>query len=607
MKRENKVAILGKVTWLYTKYQLMTKGILVFILFPLSSFLLRILMESTGRTNISSGDYLRFLFSFQGLGMLLLALVLLVILIGVDINSFVIMSALIRERKLTITARQMFFMSMKSLKNFLHPSGIFIMIYVAIALPIIGVGITISPMRDFQIPNFITDVIYKNPLYLGIYVFVLLILGYVSIKYSFVFHSILLLDKSVGEGLKYSAALMKRNFWNFVKDFMIKTVGLFLLVIGMSVLIMTGAIVYIAMFVEGILQARIGYLFFLLLGAEISTFLTLMTVPIICDRLTILFYRYHEKEGHPIRVEGMVKKVGKVEDYHGKIRFGVKIAIGFFLALLLSINFVMAIFFGIFFEDVFLTEKKIDIVAHRGGGDLAAENTVKSLEEAILEGVEWSEIDVQRTKDGYYVINHDANFLRVAGERKKPGDMKLEEIKKLRVRDLFNKTRSSYEVATLEEMLDTAKEKIGLFIELKGRSADKKMVDEIVAMVKEKDMVKETALLSLDYSLIQYAEEVYPEIQTGFLYFFSLGDTAKMKGDILIMEEREATPKKVKEIQSAGKKAIVWTVNTEDSIDKFLRSEVDGMITDYVKKVKKAMKKRDERTDLDIILDSFFQ
>lgn len=55
-------------------------------------------------------------------------------------------------------------------------------------------------------------------------------------------------------------------------------------------------------------------------------------------------------------------------------------------------------------------------------------------------------------------------------------------------------------VATLEEMLETAKRKIGLFIELKGSTADTKMVDDVVKMAQERNMEKEVVLLSLDYS-----------------------------------------------------------------------------------------------------------
>ena len=139
--------------------------------------------------------------------------------------------------------------------------------------------------------------------------------------------------------------------------------------------------------------------------------------------------------------------------------------------------------------------------------------------------------------------------------------MTLEEIKKLSIKNAFDSTAPDQPVATLEEFLDTGKGNIGLFIELKGKMADEKMVDDVVAMVRERKMVDQVALLSLDYPLIQYIEKNYPEFLTGYLYFFSLGDIKKLEGDILVMEEGEATKKKIDAIHKEGKQAIVWMVN----------------------------------------------
>ncbi len=212
---------------------------------------------------------------------------------------------------------------------------------------------------------------------------------------------------------------------------------------------------------------------------------------------------------------------------------------------------------------------------------------------------------MQRTMDGHYVVNHDSSFLRVAGESRSSSEMTLAEIKRLRVRDLFDERRSSQEVATIEEFLDASKGRIGLFVELKGSTADPKMADDIIAMIRARKMESEVAVLSLDYSLITYIEEHYPQIQTGFLYFFSIGETAQMNGDILIMEEQLATPEKIEEIHSAGKKAIVWTVNTQESIDHFLNSDIDGIITDYVPQVQEGIDRRNLRSDLEILLGYF--
>lgn len=56
----------------------------------------------------------------------------------------------------------------------------------------------------------------------------------------------------------------------------------------------------------------------------------------------------------------------------------------------------------------------ISLIGHRAGGNLANENTVRGLKEAVSHGAYGAEIDVQRTKDGYYIINHD-NIMHGSG------------------------------------------------------------------------------------------------------------------------------------------------------------------------------------------------
>lgn len=59
---------------------------------------------------------------------------------------------------------------------------------------------------------------------------------------------------------------------------------------------------------------------------------------------------------------------------------------------------------------------------------------------------------------------------RLAGEPRTAQEMTLADIQQLQVANTFSPASPSRPVATVEEMLDAAKEKIGLFIELKGRA-----------------------------------------------------------------------------------------------------------------------------------------
>ncbi len=114
------------------------------------------------------------------------------------------------------------------------------------------------------------------------------------------------------------------------------------------------------------------------------------------------------------------------------------------------------------------------------------------------------------------------------------------------------------------------------------------------------------ALISLDYELVKYIGEKYPELQSGYLYYFSVGDASQLSGDYLIMEEGVATPDTVQTLQQAGKKVIVWIVNSPESMSQFTRSKVDGIIIDYPKALIQEMAHEALRGDVDRIIDGIF-
>ncbi len=553
-KKVNKVANLGRIIWLYTKYQMITKGILALIIFPLSSLALKMLIESSGRTNLSSGDYLSFLFSTHGAGMLLLGMMLLIFLIGTDINAFIIMSALIREDRIKMTAKQLLVVGIRSLRSFLKPAGLLIMLYVAIVVPLVGVGITIKPMENFEIPNFVKDVIFKNSLYRNLYYLLILFLSVVSTAHIFLFHYVLLMGQSVEQGLKSARSLMKKHWKSFLVEFFLKIFAvLMLLIVALIAVVIVFGLLQSEV-PESLIDSRAWTILGMLYVSEVFAFSALMFVPMIANQLTKLFYRYNEMDGTPVCLKLEVKADVLGEEAFGKVRLRTKIAFALLFLLLTAFNIGVAALGANFFDELFRTHKPIEIVAHRGGGDLAAENSIASIKAAKDAGAKWSEIDVQRTMDGLYIINHDSTFARVTGDNRAPSEMTLGEVRQLRIEDLFDTSRPSQKVPTLEEVLDYAKGNMGLYIELKGRTADIQMADDVIAMVKEREMLSEVAILSLDYSLIQYIEQNYPEVETGFLYFFAIGDISNLVGDILIMEEREATPSKIQKNSSSGQK-----------------------------------------------------
>ena len=91
----------------------------------------------------------------------------------------------------------------------------------------------------------------------------------------------------------------------------------------------------------------------------------------------------------------------------------------------------------------------------------------------------------------------------------------------------------------------------------------------------------------------------------GILLFAGIGDISRLNCDLLIMEEDMGTEDRIALIHDSGKQAIVWTVNTEDSMHKFLDSSCDAVITDQVELAEKVQVELDQRSDFQIIRDKF--
>ena len=331
---------------------------------------------------------------------------------------------------------------------------------------------------------------------------------------------------------------------------------------------------------------RFLLIFFLTAGIVVFSFFNGYIGSYYLIKITELYYTYQTNQR--VHIPNIKRK---------KHTFAYLMFIASFL-FVLGFSFIL----NIVFDDVFHSDVSVKVIAHRAGGTDAPENTIKGIETAYEEKAFGSEIDIQRTKDGYYIVNHDTTFERLSHVKKKPQDMTLAEIKELRVQDP-NYPDSPQPIATIEEMLDATKGKVKLFIELKGSTADIQMAEDTIRLMRERDMLDECVLISLKYDLIAYIEDNYPEIETGYLTFASFGDTASLKCDYLGLEEESASSAVIARIHEQNKKVMVWTVNTPESQKYFLKRNVDAIITDKVNQANGIIDKLENRSDFELIFD----
>ena len=514
--------------------------------------------------------------------------------------------------------RHELWMGIQSLKRFVNPTGLFVMLFIFIAVPVTGIGFSISLTESFHIPNFILDVVLSKPLYAVGYLAVLLLLIWVAYRYCFTVHAVLLDGMSASEGRRHSAIIIKKHGRGLIVALLKTYFILALIQIAAYMLFCYLPEIFTERIGSGLPHDRVID-FVRILGTQSaseteymiivyrihSAFVILVgglffsSVTLLCGAYFMLCFTGYYMEYSSSKPSAYLERPKKSR-YRRKLisMFGI-------IILMALLSFVL----GLGFNEIFDRDEPVKIVAHRAGGTLASENSLEGLNEAIKHKCYASETDIQRTKDGYYVINHDNDFKRLTGVSKAPKDMTMEEIRGLRITDTTG-NGEEHSVVTIEEMLDVIKGKEKLFIELKGATADRRMVDDIVRIVREKDCVDDTVLISLSYDVIDYAETNYPEFETGTLFFAGIGDVSNLNCDLLIMEEEMGTDTRIRQIHDSGKMAIVWTVNTEESMRRFLDSDVDAIITDEIELAERMQKELDERTEYEVLeakLEDFWE
>ncbi|MBQ6539694.1 MAG: hypothetical protein IJL71_01530, partial [Oscillospiraceae bacterium] len=435
----------------------------------------------------------------------------------------------------------------------------------------------------------IVNEINANPFYLWGYRLLLVLFIIAGIINIFILHGVLLDNMSMKKSRRNSRALLKANWKSFIFENL-----RFLLFLAVLVALTLGLFSALPLYLlskSGDVAGITRYLtiFFFLLGIAMIAFFALVLRTFYIMKLTQLYdyYRDGEKEFYP--------RQGWQKHRTTLIINGVIVGACLIAALVLNIRF----------ETVFPKTVAVDIISHRGGGYEDLENTVSGLNTAIELGAYGSEIDIQRTLDGHYIVNHDTTFKRLTGIPKKPWKMSLAEIRMLTIKGKGRFQGRTEPIATLEEMLDAAKGKIILYIELKGTTADRQMAEDVIGMIKERDMMDECVLISLKYNIIDYIETNWPEVQTGCLIYAAYGNAAKLNCDYLGLEEEAATGLAVAANHAAGKKVLVWTPNGSADQRHFLLSHADAIITDNVSRAFRIREELKDRTDLLRIMDGF--
>ena len=224
-------------------------------------------------------------------------------------------------------------------------------------------------------------------------------------------------------------------------------------------------------------------------------------------------------------------------------------------------------------------KKETRVIAHRGLSGLEKENTNSAFVAAGNRSYYGIETDIHKTKDGHFVINHDGDFNRVAGENVVIENSTLEEIQKVVLFDVDGtKNRADLRPTTLQNYISICKkyEKHSI-IELKAKFTDED-IKNIIEIIKSYDHLDNVTFISFEYENLLKVRKVLPEQSCQYL-FWKLSDEEidrlvkdKMDADVWCIE---LTEEQIKRAHPRGLKVNCWTVNEKENGEKFASWGID--------------------------------
>lgn len=126
---------------------------------------------------------------------------------------------------------------------------------------------------------------------------------------------------------------------------------------------------------------------------------------------------------------------------------------------------------------------QIAVISHRGEHLAHPENTLPAFQAAIDAGADYFELDVRTTSDGKLVLMHDRTVDRTTNGNGLVREMSFDQIRQLDAGVKFGANFAGVKVPSLEEALNLAHGKIGVYVDCKDITPA-----SLVAALQQSDM-----------------------------------------------------------------------------------------------------------------------
>lgn len=238
--------------------------------------------------------------------------------------------------------------------------------------------------------------------------------------------------------------------------------------------------------------------------------------------------------------------------------------------------------------------RRVEVTAHRGSSASAPENSLSALRQAIADGADWAEVDVQETADGVLVLLHDPDLKRVAGRDARIWELPFAEVRALDAGSWFSPAFTGEPIASLAQALGLARGRIGLNLELKDNGHERHLAERAAELVRALALPGRCLITSVSPALLRRVRAAAPEIPIGLVVADPDQDTGDLRLDLVSLHAGLVTPERVRASHAAGLAVHAWTVNDPAEMRRLIALGVANLITDHPARLRRILADRPE-------------
>ena len=244
----------------------------------------------------------------------------------------------------------------------------------------------------------------------------------------------------------------------------------------------------------------------------------------------------------------------------------------------------------------------VEIVAHRGGADLAPENTLAAFSSALKHDSDMIELDIHLSRDGVLMVTHDPLLARLTMQEGSVSDYTSLQLGLFDAASTYNSGGHTFgfqKIPTLAEVIEFveahATKPMHYQIEIKVKDdksryegIEQKLLDTLEAY----GILYRSIAISFDFPTLLLLGDLAPELSLGALiskgYFVIIGSDGpkavaahihSLGVDYVGIKHTYLTQVLYDEFRFQGLGIGVWTVNDRSTMRKFIEMGVDFITT----------------------------